>query len=247
MGNALALSRHSKQKKTRHIKGGAYAQEHPDEFKDDELEDEDELPEEQHYTVLAKNQEYLDALEKQEKEYTGKGYSCPRCCCKWCNDPRRPYCLAMVQAEEVGGETRTRIVRRNCVRFNVFWIRLTFSWLFDALVLLAILTATGLIGARTYAEDEDSPLAHSLDNADLVITAVFIIEIVTKMLALGPFIYFKMWWNIFDFFIVAVDFFPLPINVVVFRLLRLLRIAKLIKAFPDLQVRSLPALPPTTI
>eukprot|EP01051_Picozoa_sp_SAG22_P011361 SAG22_NODE_1084_length_5637_cov_2.170820_6_plen_230_part_00 len=155
----------------------------------------DEAEEEHHRTVNENNQKLLDALELQEHEDDKHSFRCPGFCCAPLTDLKRPYCLKMVNEEEEEddtGETKLqyRVTRRGCVRFNVFWINLCRGNVFQGIVLAAILTATGLIGARTYAkDDEEASLAKALDSADLVITVIFIIEILIKMLAKGPVLY----------------------------------------------------------
>ena len=69
--------------------------------------------------------------------------------------------------------------------------------------------------------------------------SIFIIEIVVKVGAEGrrPWRYFRDPWNVFDFTIVAVCFLPLNAQyVAVLRLARLLRVLKLVRALPKLQI-----------
>eukprot|EP01052_Picozoa_sp_SAG31_P006069 SAG31_NODE_275_length_18666_cov_8.489309_12_plen_1217_part_00 len=196
--------------------------------------------EEDEHTVDPRNQEYLDVLNKQIKDDESRGFTCCKCsaCCTklGLNDPKRPYFVKMVHDIEVNSELRSKIIRRRCVQFNVFWVRLTRTMIFDSIILIGILAATTLIGLRTYVRGEGSNLEKTLDTADAAITVLFMTEIVIKMLAKGPHLYFTIYWNIFDFFIVMVDYLPIPLSMTIFRLLRLLRIAKLVKAFPNLQV-----------
>eukprot|EP01050_Picozoa_sp_SAG11_P022933 SAG11_NODE_4464_length_1886_cov_2.049804_2_plen_174_part_00 len=116
----------------------------------------------------------------------------------------------------------------------------------DIFITVTILVATALVGVRTYykecheVETVCSASEHSVterfDFAENVISGIFIVEVVVKMLAKGPIHYFRVYWNMFDFFIVVMNFLPFPIGLIVFRMLRMLRIAKVVKVFPTLQV-----------
>lgn len=195
--------------------------------------------EEDEHTVDPRNQEYLDVINKQIKDDEIRGFTCRKCsCCTklGLNDPKRPYFVKMVLDIEANGEMRSKIKRKHCVQFNVFWIRLTRTVVFDTIILIGILAATTLIGLRTYVKGEGSNLEKRLDVSDTIVTVLFMTEIGIKMLAKGPHHYFTIYWNIFDFCIVMVDYLPIPVSMTIFRLLRLLRIAKLVKAFPNLQV-----------
>ncbi len=108
-------------------------------------------------------------------------------------------------------------------------------------IILAILAAGVLVGIQTY--EVTSPavreMAPTLNVFDQIILWIFVLEIIIKMGAEGrrPWRYFLDPWNIFDFIIVAVCF--LPINAeyaAVLRLLRRLRVLKLVRALPRLQI-----------
>jgi len=101
-----------------------------------------------------------------------------------------------------------------------------------------ILLAGVLVGIETYpvlVERYDWALG-PLNSAVL---SIFIVEIVVKMGAEGrkPWRYFIDPWNVFDFLIVAVCLLPFDAQgVAVLRLARLLRVLKLVRALPKLQV-----------
>ena len=114
---------------------------------------------------------------------------------------------------------------------------------FQNFILATIIVAGVLVGIQTYG-DSVSDFESVLNVLDLVIIAIFTVEIAVKMLALAPrFLdYFKDAWNVFDFLIVLVAvvalFLP-DLNagfVAVFRLVRILRVFKLVTAIPKLQV-----------
>ena len=101
-----------------------------------------------------------------------------------------------------------------------------------------ILLAGVIVGIQTYPSAVES-FGHVLDFIDYVILGIFIIEIVVKMGAEGskPWRYFLDPWNVFDFIIVAVCFMPVNAQyVAVLRLARLLRVLKLVRALPKLQI-----------
>jgi len=115
--------------------------------------------------------------------------------------------------------------------------------LFQHFILGTIILAGVLVGIQTYGEsvsDYDS----LLNFADAIILAIFTVEVVIKMLAVGPRFqdYFKDPWNIFDFAIVAIALIALflpDLNagfVAVLRLVRILRVFKLVTAIPKLQL-----------
>jgi len=124
------------------------------------------------------------------------------------------------------------------------------SGVFQRLILGTILFAGVLVGLETYPEvvARHGGVLHALDQ---LVLAIFVIEIVIKMGAEGsrPWRYFADGWNVFDFVIVAVCFLPLDAHyVTVLRLARLLRVLKLVRSLPRLQLlvgallRSLPSM-----
>lgn len=109
---------------------------------------------------------------------------------------------------------------------------------FNNFITAVIILAGVIVGVQTYP----SAVAFAgpvLDAIDAVILFIFIIEIIVKMGAEGrrPWRYFLDPWNVFDFLIVAVCFMPLDTQyVAVLRLARLLRVLKLVRALPKLQI-----------
>jgi voltage-gated sodium channel len=101
-----------------------------------------------------------------------------------------------------------------------------------------ILLAGVVVGVETYASMV-AAYGPILSGLNAVILWVFVAEIVVKMGAEGtkPWRYFTDPWNVFDFLIVAVCFMPVDAGgVAVLRLARLLRVLKLVRALPKLQV-----------
>lgn len=111
------------------------------------------------------------------------------------------------------------------------------AW-FQNSITAVILFAAVVVGVQTYpsAVEKWGTELHHLDQA---ILGIFVLEIVAKVGAEGtrPWRYFYDPWNVFDFVIVAVCFLPIGAEyVTVLRLARLLRVLKLVRALPRLQV-----------
>jgi voltage-gated sodium channel len=105
-------------------------------------------------------------------------------------------------------------------------------------ITIVILLAGVLVGVETYQEfaARHETVMHLLDQ---IIIWIFVAEVVIKMGAEWPrpLRYFLDPWNVFDFIIVAACFMPVDAQyVMVLRLARLLRVLKLVRALPKLQV-----------
>ncbi|XP_069760955.1 sodium channel protein type 4 subunit alpha A [Narcine bancroftii] len=81
---------------------------------------------------------------------------------------------------------------------------------------------------------------HMLTVGNLVFTGIFTAEMVLKLIALDPFYYFQVGWNIFDSIIVTLSLVELGLANVqglsVLRSFRLLRVFKLAKSWPTLNM-----------
>jgi voltage-gated sodium channel len=111
------------------------------------------------------------------------------------------------------------------------------SW-FQNSITFVIIFAGILVGIETYQEfaARHGRIIHFLDQ---LVIWIFVAEVVIKMAAQGkkPWRYFLDPWNVFDFTIVAACFMPVDAQyVMVLRLARLLRVLKLVRALPKLQV-----------
>ncbi len=109
---------------------------------------------------------------------------------------------------------------------------------FQNFITLVIILAGILVGIETYEE-----FAHRHHGTiwvlDQFIIWIFVTEVVVKMGAEGskPWRYFFDPWNVFDFIIVVACFLPVNAQyVMVLRLARLLRVLKLVRALPRLQI-----------
>jgi voltage-gated sodium channel len=75
------------------------------------------------------------------------------------------------------------------------------------------------------------PVILALDQACL---AIFVVELVLKLVALGP-RFFRSGWNIFDFVIVGIALVPAAQGLSVLRALRILRVLRIVSAVPSLR------------
>ncbi len=109
---------------------------------------------------------------------------------------------------------------------------------FQNFVTVVILMAGVVVGFETYPAMV-AKYGKTIGVLNDVILWIFVAEIVVKMGAHGrkPWRYFLDPWNVFDFLIVAVCFLPINAQyVTVLRLARLLRVLKLVRALPKLQI-----------
>ncbi|XP_049634801.1 sodium channel protein type 4 subunit alpha [Suncus etruscus] len=91
---------------------------------------------------------------------------------------------------------------------------------------------------------EHYPMTEHFDNVlyvgNLVFTGIFTAEMVLKLIAMDPYEYFQQGWNIFDSFIVTLSLVELGLSNVqglsVLRSFRLLRVFKLAKSWPTLNM-----------
>lgn len=105
-------------------------------------------------------------------------------------------------------------------------------------MVMVILAAGVIVGLETSPEimARHGTLLHALDR---LILWIFVAELAIKIGAQGrqPFRFFRDPWNVFDFAIVAVCFLPFHAEfAAVLRLARVLRLLRLVSAFPRLQM-----------
>jgi len=91
-------------------------------------------------------------------------------------------------------------------------------------IILGLETSTAVM-------DRIGPLVYALDRACLTI---FVVEIVLKLIALGPRIV-RSGWNLFDFVIVGIALAPAAQGLSVLRALRILRVLRIVSAVPSLR------------
>ena len=121
-----------------------------------------------------------------------------------------------------------------------------FNWLIIAL----ILATAALVGMET-SDALTANLGPVFEWANNLILAVFVFEVVAKIVAVWPqpARYFRDGWNLFDFLIVVFSLLPATGEyAMVARLMRLLRVMRLISAIPELRlivttlIRSIPSM-----
>jgi voltage-gated sodium channel len=109
---------------------------------------------------------------------------------------------------------------------------------FQTVIIAVIILAGVLAGLETSGSIKER-YGSALRVLDLLVLAVFVVEIALKMAVHGrrPWRYFREGWNVFDFLIVAVCCLPLDSQFAsVFRLARGLRLLRLISVLPKLQL-----------
>ncbi|XP_059709011.1 sodium channel protein type 2 subunit alpha-like isoform X1 [Haemorhous mexicanus] len=110
--------------------------------------------------------------------------------------------------------------------------------LVDLAVTVCIVLNTLFMAMEHYPMTEHFSTVLSVGN--LVFTGIFAAEMVLKIIAMHPFNYFQVGWNIFDSFIVTLSLVELFLSNVdglsVLRSFRLLRVFKLAKSWPTLNM-----------
>ncbi len=116
---------------------------------------------------------------------------------------------------------------------------------------LAVIILTAALSGLETSESLAERHRALFDRADTLVQAIFVAEIAIRLLAAAPRVhrFFLDGWNVFDFAVVAASFLPQAGTfAVVARLARLLRVARLVSAFPELRLivgtmlRSIPSM-----
>ncbi len=119
------------------------------------------------------------------------------------------------------------------------WAR--FQWLinlveghrFQTAVTVAIIVNAVTLGLETW-DDAVRAFGPALYAVDRVILALFVFELVVKLVAYGR-RFFLNGWNVFDFVIVGVSVAPVYGNLSILRALRILRVLRLLSVVPQLR------------
>ncbi|XP_019621227.1 PREDICTED: sodium channel protein type 2 subunit alpha-like isoform X2 [Branchiostoma belcheri] len=123
-------------------------------------------------------------------------------------------------------------------RFQEILSLLVMDPLVDLLITLCIVLNTMFMAMDHYGKSESFEL--TLKTGNYVFTAIFAAEFFLKLLALGPTVYFSSGWNCFDAIIVILSLAELGLEGVqglsVLRSFRLLRVFKLAKSWPTLNL-----------
>lgn len=102
-------------------------------------------------------------------------------------------------------------------------------WIVGVIVFNAI-----MLGLQT-SDYLESQFGNIFDILDIIIPALFLIELLLKLYANG-FNFFKSNWNIFDFIIVIICLLPESGPLRVLRTLRILRVLRLVRKLPRLRI-----------
>ena len=124
---------------------------------------------------------------------------------------------------------------QNKIRRWIIWLH-TWQW-FDHFITVVILFNSVLLAMRSYddrlTEEYDPAWNDGLDDIGLVLTIVFMVECVLKIIGMGFVLhessYLRDSWNILDFFVViasVLDFFPSLKSVSSLKVLRTFRILR---------------------
>ncbi|XP_076324997.1 sodium channel protein para-like isoform X5 [Tachypleus tridentatus] len=124
------------------------------------------------------------------------------------------------------------------IRFQQLISLIVFDPFMELFITLCIVVNT-LFMAMDH-DNMDSDFDNVLKKGNYFFTATFAIEATMKLMAVSPKNYFKEGWNIFDFIIVALSLLELTLSGIqglsVLRSFRLLRVFKLAKSWPTLNL-----------
>ncbi|EEB14510.1 sodium channel protein type 4 subunit alpha, putative [Pediculus humanus corporis] len=124
------------------------------------------------------------------------------------------------------------------LKFQEFVALLVFDPFVELFITLCIVVNTLFMALDHHDMDKD--MDRALKSGNYFFTATFAIEATLKLIAMSPKFYFQEGWNIFDFIIVALSLLELGLENVqglsVLRSFRLLRVFKLAKSWPTLNL-----------
>jgi voltage-gated sodium channel len=109
---------------------------------------------------------------------------------------------------------------------------------FQTAIIIVIALNAILLGIETFGAVMERH-GDTLRLLNSVFLTIFVAELVIRILAYGraPHRFFRSGWNVFDFVIIAALFVPgVRENAALLRILRLLRVARLLKYLPDVQI-----------
>ncbi|XP_047506161.1 sodium channel protein para isoform X24 [Pieris napi] len=124
------------------------------------------------------------------------------------------------------------------LEFQKYVALLVFDPFVELFITLCIVVNTLFMALDHHDMDKD--MERALKSGNYFFTATFGIEAMLKLIAMSPKFYFQEGWNIFDFIIVALSLLELGLEGVqglsVLRSFRLLRVFKLAKSWPTLNL-----------
>jgi len=116
--------------------------------------------------------------------------------------------------------------------------RLVSNERFQLLIIVVIVMNAVALGLGTFSGIEQQ-IGDDLLLFDAVCLGIYVVELTLRFIATGasPRRFFSNGWNVFDFVIIATAFIPgLNSASVVFRMARLLRVARLLRFLPEIKV-----------
>ncbi len=122
---------------------------------------------------------------------------------------------------------------------------------FDNTIIALILFTAAIIALEAFPEWMTTSRGELFDILHKLVLAAFIVEAIIKITAHSPqpWNYFKSGWNVFDFSLIVLSLLPIGREFALLgRVLRLLRVLRLVNAFPELRlivetlVRSIPSM-----
>lgn len=125
------------------------------------------------------------------------------------------------------------------------------SALFDRIIIGLILLSAAIIGYEAFPSLMNARIEAGFHVLHTIILGLFIVEAAIKITVLSPrpLNYFKNGWNVFDFSLIVLALLPIAAEFAMLgRVFRLLRVLRLINAFPELRlivetlVRSIPSM-----
>jgi voltage-gated sodium channel len=122
----------------------------------------------------------------------------------------------------------------SAARWRVRLARWVESRGFTRFIIGLIILNAGILGLETSPVIMAS-IGGLLVAANSLILAIFVAEIVLKLLAFGP-RFFRSGWNLFDFFIVGISLVPASGPLEILRALRILRVLRLLSQVPKLRL-----------
>ncbi|XP_074595082.1 sodium voltage-gated channel paralytic isoform X1 [Brevipalpus obovatus] len=124
------------------------------------------------------------------------------------------------------------------VKVQEMFAQIVFDPFMELFITLCIVVNTLFMAMDHHGMDADFQAI--LNNGNLFFSGTFAIEAIMKLIAISPKFYFRESWNVFDFIIVALSFLELFLANVsglsVLRTFRLLRVFKLAKSWPTLNL-----------
>ena len=117
---------------------------------------------------------------------------------------------------------------------RIILMKIIKSWIFEAVIILLIIASTVILAFEHPLEDPNSDKINILRKLDIVISALFCLEAVLKIIvsgfiANGPHSYLMDQWNVLDFLIVIsslASFFVSNVSISIIKIFRMARILR---------------------